>query len=90
MPYGYLAEYAVTNSIDFSKVGSGLIDLNEWRYYNDGEISTLTFGIEAYPEENKGISKVELEFYDNNGRSKFIYFCNFSTISLTASFSISL
>lgn len=69
MPYGYLGEYAITNSIDFSKVGSGFINLDEWRYYNDGEVSTLTFGIEAYPEENKGISKVELEFYDNNGKA---------------------
>jgi hypothetical protein len=69
MPYGYLAEYSITNSIDFSKVGSGFIDLKEWRYYNDGEISTLTLGIEAYPEENKGISKVDIEFYDNTGKA---------------------
>lgn len=67
MPYGYLEEYSVTNSIDFSKVGSGFINFNEWRYYNDGEIGTITFGIEAYPEENKGISKIELDFYDNQG-----------------------
>lgn len=67
MPYGYLEEYSVTNSIDFSKVGSGLININEWRYYNDEEVSTLTFGLEAYPENGKGISKVKLEFYDNNG-----------------------
>lgn len=83
MPYGYLAEYAVTNSIDFSKVGSGLIDLNEWRYYNDGEISTLTFGIEAYPEENKGISKVELEFYDNKGKAAVLKLLNKKSYSGT-------
>lgn len=67
MPYGYLQEYAVNNSIDFNKVGSGLINLSEWRYYNDGDISTLSFGLDAYPEDNKGISKVILKFFDNNG-----------------------
>lgn len=67
MPYGYLPEYTISNSIDFSKVGSGLINLSEWRYFNDGNVSTLTFGLEAYPEDNKGISKIALRFYDNNG-----------------------
>nr|DAV60158.1 MAG TPA: hypothetical protein [Caudoviricetes sp.] len=48
-------------------MGSGLINLSEWRYYNDGDISTLSFGLDAYPEDNKGISKVILKFFDNNG-----------------------
>ena len=67
MPYGILADLAVSGSIDFSKIGSGLIDLNEWRYYNDGNISTIKWGLEAYPEDNKKITKVVFEFYDNQG-----------------------
>ena len=40
-------------------IRSGFIGLKEWRYYNDGEISTLTLGIEAYPEEkNFQLSKL--------------------------------
>lgn len=67
MPYGYLDEYSINNFIDFDKIGSGIINLNEWRYYNDAEVSTLTFGLETYPEDGKGIKMIELEFYDNQG-----------------------
>lgn len=67
MPYGILEDMAVSGSIDFSKIGSGLVDLVEWRYYNDGNISTLKWGLEAYPEDNKKITKVAFEFYDNQG-----------------------
>ena len=67
MPYGILEDLEMSGSIDFSKIGSGMIDLSEWRYYNDGNISTLKWGLEAYPENNKKITKVAFEFYDNQG-----------------------
>lgn len=67
MPYGILEDMAVSGSIDFSKIGSGIVDLVEWRYYNDGNVSTLKWGLEAYPEDNKKITKVAFEFYDNQG-----------------------
>lgn len=67
MPYGILDDLSISGSIDFSKIGSGLIDLSEWRYYNDGNISTLKWGLEAYPEDNKKISKVVFEFHDDQG-----------------------
>lgn len=67
MPYGVLQDLAIKGTIDFSKVGSGLIELSEWRYYNDGNIVTLKWGLDAYPEDNKNISKIVFEFYDNQG-----------------------
>lgn len=67
MPYGVLEDLTINGTIDFSKVGSGYINLSEWRYYNDSEISTLKWGLETYPEEGKKISQVRLEFYDNQG-----------------------
>ena len=67
MPYGVLEDLTINGTIDFSKVGSGYINLSEWRYYNDSEISTLKWGLEAYPEQGKKISQVRLEFYDNQG-----------------------
>lgn len=67
MPYGILEDMAVSGSIDFSKIGSGIVDLVEWRYYNDGNITTLKWGLEAYPDDNKKITKVAFEFYDNQG-----------------------
>lgn len=67
MPYGVLDWLAVSGSIDFSKVGTGEVDLTAWRYYCSGNIATLTWGLEAYPEPNKGISEVVMDFYDNQG-----------------------
>jgi hypothetical protein len=67
MDYGLLREYSVEGYIDFSKIGTGAIDLTHWKYYNAENISTLTLGLDAYVEENKGIAEIALEFYDNQG-----------------------
>ena len=67
MPYGLLREYSIDGYIDFSKIGTGVIDLKTWKYFNGGDISTLTIGIDAYVEDNMGIQSVVLEFYDNQG-----------------------
>ena len=67
MEYGILEQYAIDGYIDLNKINSGEIALTGWRYYNTENNSTLTFEIEAYPEQHKGISEVVLEFYDNQG-----------------------
>lgn len=67
MPYGVLDWLTVNGTIDFSKLGSGEIDLTAWRYYVSGGVATLTWGLEAYPEPNKGIAEVHFDFYDNQG-----------------------
>lgn len=67
MSYGYLPNLSQTHTIDFGKLNSGIINLTEWHYYNDANISTIKIGLDTYPEENKGIQKVDLEFYDNQG-----------------------
>ena len=67
MPYGVLDYLAVSGSIDFSKIGTGDIDLTQWRYYNSGNVSTLTWGLDAYTEPNKGIAEVVFDFFDNQG-----------------------
>ena len=67
MPYGVLDYLAVSGSIDFSKIGTGDIDLTQWRYYNSGNVSTLTWGLDAYSEPNKGIAEVVFDFFDNQG-----------------------
>ena len=65
MPYGLLREYSIDGYIDFSKIGTGVIDLKAWKYFNGENISTLTIGMDAYVEDNMGIQSVVLEFYDN-------------------------
>ena len=65
MPYGLLREYSIDGYIDFSKIGTGEINLKSWKYFNGENISTLTIGMDAYVEDNMGIQSVVLEFYDN-------------------------
>jgi hypothetical protein len=65
MPYGLLEEYTQDGYIDFSKVGTGEIKLTSWRYYNAENISTLTLGLDVYPESNKGVAEIAIDFIDN-------------------------
>ena len=67
MPYGLLDEYSITNYIDFSKIGTGSIELNTWKYFIGENSLTLTLGLEAYVEDNMGISEIAIEFIDNQG-----------------------
>lgn len=67
MPYGILEELAQNGYIDFSKIGSGIIDLTKWSYYNSENVSQLSLGLDVYPESNKNVEEVVLEFYDNQG-----------------------
>jgi len=67
MPYGLLREYSIEGYIDFSKIGTGVIDMNVWKYFVGENVASLTIGLDAYVEENKGIDEVVLEFYDNQG-----------------------
>ena len=67
MPYGLLDEYSITNYIDFSKIGTGSIELNTWKYFVGENSLTLTLGLEVYVEDNMGISEIAIEFIDNQG-----------------------
>ena len=76
MPYGLLREYSIEGYIDFSKLGSGEINITAWRYFVGENSVTLTFGLDAYTEENMGISEVVMEFYDNQGMAAAYYVSN--------------
>lgn len=67
MEYGFLPDLSVVNQIDFSKIGTGAINLNTYKYYIGENLCTLMLGTEIYPEENKGVEEIVLEFYDNQG-----------------------
>ena len=83
MPYGVLEHLKTNHTIDFSKLNSGIINLNGWRYYNQGTMSTLTLDLETYPEEGKGIQEVVLEFYDNMGKAAAYHITNKDSYSGT-------
>jgi len=76
MPYGILQEYAVDGYIDFSKIGTTNIELNQWRYYNSGETSTLTWGLTAYTEQDQSIKDVTFEFIDSGGVAAYFHAIN--------------
>lgn len=67
MPYGYLEHLGVPLTIDFSKVGTNSIDLTHWKYYNDGLLSTLTYGFDMNLANNYKVKQVAFEFYDDKG-----------------------
>lgn len=67
MEYGALVDLAQTHYIDFSKIGSGEINLEGYKYYIGENLCTLQLDSSIYPEENKGVAEIELQFYDNQG-----------------------
>ena len=70
MPFGYLDWLKQSFSINVDNLGSGKIDLKEYRYYyNEGNI-TLNWGLEAYPEKNKEIKLIQFEFHEYDEQIK--------------------
>ena len=66
MPFGFLDYLKQTFTIDTSKLGTGSIDLIEYRYFWNTDSVTLNWGLEAYPERNKSIKYVQFKFYEFN------------------------
>lgn len=67
MEYGVLSDLVQTHYIDFSKIGSGEINLGGYRYYIGENLCTLQIDSSIYPEDNKGVAEIEVQFYDNQG-----------------------
>ena len=59
-----LEDLAVYKTIEVDKINSGLIELNEWRYFNDEEI-TLKFGIDFYPRDDQKFKNIVLKFFNH-------------------------
>ena len=81
MEYMPLASMSKQGSINISLLGSGLISLVEWRYYNDisNNVLTISWGMETYLLEGESISNVRFEFRDIAkafAHSDNIYTCN--------------
>lgn len=62
MPFGKLGYLATSGTINFSEIGSGKIELDEWRYYIQDNNFYLNWGLSAYPEINKKIKQVIFTF----------------------------
>ena len=66
MPFGILQWMEQSISINLSKLGTGSIDLVQYKYYVEDETAQLSWGLEAYPERNKSINNVTFNFYEIN------------------------
>lgn len=62
MSFGYLDYLSIRGSINFSEIGSGKTEIDEWRYFIQDSNFYLNWGLSAYPEKNKRIEKVILTF----------------------------
>lgn len=67
MSFGRLDYLTVTLEIDFNKVGTGEIELTEWKYHNSGTTSILQYGINTYPKPEWVVDNVIIQFFDNVG-----------------------
>lgn len=62
MKFGYLDYLSQKGSINFLEIGSGKIELDEWRYYIDNNNFCLNWGLIAYPRRGEKIHKVTMTF----------------------------
>lgn len=83
MPYGRLDHLSINGEIDFSKIGTGTIDLTTWKYYVYGDLMTLSWGLDVYPEPNKGVAEVTFDFFDNQGLAASVHNIGKSSFSGT-------
>ena len=60
----YLKNLTSSKTIILSKLGSGLIDINTWRYYITDNTLTINWGLNFYSENLDSVRKVVFTFYD--------------------------
>lgn len=67
MKFGKMKWLQQDITINLSELGSGKIELDEWRYYKQENNIILNWGLLAYPEKNKKIEGVVFTFipFDN-------------------------
>lgn len=62
MSFGKIPYLAKSGSINFLDIGSGKIDLVEWRYYIQESNFYLNAGFDIYPEKNKQVDNITFHF----------------------------
>lgn len=67
MNFGRLDYLTVTIEIDFNKVGTGEVELTEWKYHNSGTTSIIQYGVNIYPKPQWEVENIIMQFSDNIG-----------------------
>ena len=68
----YLKGLSEKGSINLSLLGSGEIELNGWRFYNNDTQTTLTYSFNAYPKYHEKFSNLSFKFTNVNNSSNVI------------------
>ena len=61
---GQLPDKGVSGSLDTDNINSGVMKLNTWNYYVNGDRVNLRWGYESYPRDNDVIRDIIFNFYD--------------------------
>lgn len=64
MTFSDLSGAAIKSKINLSKLSSGNISLNTWKYLVYNDRTQLVYGIEAYPYPGQTINNLRIEFTD--------------------------
>lgn len=67
MSFGLLEHLAVSNEIDFSLIGTKVIQPTGFKYFASQDLITINIDSDIYEEENHKVTEMALEFYDVNG-----------------------
>lgn len=60
----YIKELSSKGSLNLDLLGTGTLQYNGWKFYNNQEETTLTFSFEAYPKYGESFEDLWFEFID--------------------------
>ena len=63
MIWGEVINLKQTLTLNLQKIGTGVINLTEWKYLNQDNTCTLNWGLEIYEAENQNINNVKFTLY---------------------------
>ena len=61
---GPLNGLSISGQIDLDKIGSGEMNITNWRYYKNEDYVSLQWGLEYYPKYKESITDIRFLFYD--------------------------
>ena len=73
MNWGEIAQLAVSGTVDLSKLGTGYMNIAQWKYYNQPNKQIVNWGFEIYEENGKTVNDLEINFYSIVGKSDNTY-----------------
>lgn len=64
MKLGFLDSLKVSGSIDKTKIGTGKIELTQWKYYCENNLVTINWGLNTYLKPKTNLTQINLKFYN--------------------------